>query len=555
MSKVVHVIDVESGNLQSLRNAIEHLGYEVKLVCKPQELIDANPERLIMPGVGNYGHFVNELFSRGFEQPVKDYISSGKPIMGICVGQQALFSGSVESPLSSGLGYLPYTLSRFNNENGKTVPQIGWNSITEDSPLFYGMDPYKRYYFVHSYAMILTPEIEAQLKQDGWSIAKAKYGNEEFVASLTKGNIFSTQFHPEKSGHAGLHVIDCFLQQRKSEPLPSYTELQRQSLQNDYSNNGLTRRIIACLDVRTNDQGDLVVTKGDQYDVREKENGQDVRNLGKPVELAQKYYEQGADEITFLNITSFRDCPLKDTPMLEVLKLAAKTIFVPLTVGGGIKDIIDTDGTKVPAVEVANLYFRSGADKVSIGTDAVYAAEKFYEAEGKCDGTTPIETISKAYGAQAVVISVDPKRVYVDAPTQTKNRCFETAFPDAQGRTWCWYQCTIKGGRETRDLGGWELAQACEKLGAGEVLLNCIDRDGSNAGYDLELIRQVKEAVSIPVIASSGAGKPADFEQGFKETTADACLGAGLFHRGDYTVKDVKDYLLAHGLKVRVDTK
>jgi len=555
MSKVVHVIDVESGNLQSLRNAIEHLGYEVKLVRKPQELIDANPERLIMPGVGNYGHFVNELFSRGFEQPVKDYISSGKPIMGICVGQQALFSGSVESPLSSGLGYLPYTLSRFNNENGKTVPQIGWNSITEDSPLFYGMDPYKRYYFVHSYAMILTPEIEAQLKQDGWSIAKAKYGNEEFVASLTKGNIFSTQFHPEKSGHAGLHVIDCFLQQRKSEPLPSYTELQRQSLQNDYSNNGLTRRIIACLDVRTNDQGDLVVTKGDQYDVREKENGQDVRNLGKPVELAQKYYEQGADEITFLNITSFRDCPLKDTPMLEVLKLAAKTIFVPLTVGGGIKDIIDTDGTKVPAVEVANLYFRSGADKVSIGTDAVYAAEKFYEAEGKCDGTTPIETISKAYGAQAVVISVDPKRVYVDAPTQTKNRCFETAFPDAQGRTWCWYQCTIKGGRETRDLGVWELAQACEKLGAGEVLLNCIDRDGSNAGYDLELIRQVKEAVSIPVIASSGAGKPADFEQGFKETTADACLGAGLFHRGDYTVKDVKDYLLAHGLKVRVDTK
>jgi len=555
MSKVVHVIDVESGNLQSLRNAIEHLGYEVKLVCKPQELIDANPERLIMPGVGNYGHFVNELFSRGFEQPVKDYISSGKPIMGICVGQQALFSGSVESPLSSGLGYLPYTLSRFNNENGKTVPQIGWNSITEDSPLFYGMDPYKRYYFVHSYAMILTPEIEAQLKQDGWSIAKAKYGNEEFVASLTKGNIFSTQFHPEKSGHAGLHVIDCFLQQRKSEPLPSYTELQRQSLQNDYSNNGLTRRIIACLDVRTNDQGDLVVTKGDQYDVREKENGQDVRNLGKPVELAQKYYEQGADEITFLNITSFRDCPLKDTPMLEVLKLAAKTIFVPLTVGGGIKDIIDTDGTKVPAVEVANLYFRSGADKVSIGTDAVYAAEKFYEAEGKCDGTTPIETISKAYGAQAVVISVDPKRVYVDAPTQTKNRCFETAFPDAQGRTWCWYQCTIKGGRETRDLGVWELAQACEKLGAGEVLLNCIDRDGSNAGYDLELIRQVKEAVSIPVIASSGAGKPADFEQGFKETTADACLGAGLFHRGDYTVKDGKDYLLAHGLKVRVDTK
>ena len=446
-------------------------------------------------------------------------------------------------------------MSRFNNDNNKPVPQIGWNSITQDSPLFYGLDPYKRYYFVHSYAMILDSDSEAQLKKDGWAIAKAKYGNEEFVASLTRGNIFSTQFHPEKSGYAGLHVIDCFLKQTINDPLPNYSQNDIENLQNDYSNNGLTRRIIACLDVRTNDQGDLVVTKGDQYDVREKSDGKDVRNLGKPVELAQKYYEQGADEITFLNITSFRDCPLKDTPMLDVLKLAAKTIFVPLTVGGGIKDIIDTDGTKVPALEVASLYFRSGADKVSIGTDAVYAAENFYATGGKCTGTTPIETISKAYGAQAVVISVDPKRVYVDDPVNTKNRCIQTNFPDENGRTWCWYQCTIKGGRETRDLGVWELTQACEKLGAGEILLNCIDRDGSNAGYDLELINHVKEAVSIPVIASSGAGKPADFEQGFKETGADACLGAGLFHRGDYTVRDVKDYLLAHGLKVRVDTK
>lgn len=553
---LVHVIDVESGNLQSLRNAIEHLGYEVQLIKTPQELQEASPERLILPGVGNYGHFVDSLFARGFEEPVKAYIASGKPLMGICVGLQALFSGSEESPESPGLGLLPLTLSRFHNSDmAKPVPQIGWNSVTTDGPHFYGLDPYKRYYFVHSYAMLWDDKASKTMTELGWTVARARYGSEEFVAAVAKDNVFATQFHPEKSGHAGLHVIDCFLKQTRDTTLPQYTSEQIDQLTNDYSNFGLTRRIIACLDVRANDRGDLVVTKGDQYDVRDKGDGSDVRNLGKPVELAQRYYEQGADEVTFLNITSFRDCPLRDTPMLDVLKLAAKTIFVPLTVGGGIKDIVDTDGTTVPALEVASLYFRSGADKVSIGTDAVYAAEQYYARGNRGDGTTPIETISKAYGAQAVVISVDPKRVYVKDPSETHNKCIKTKFPDNEGREWVWYQCTIKGGRESRDLGVWELTRACEALGAGEVLLNCIDRDGSNAGYDLELVNHVKEAVSIPVIASSGAGNPEHFQEGFTMTGADACLGAGLFHREDYTVGQVKQYLLEHGLKVRMDTE
>lgn len=389
------------------------------------------------------------------------------------------------------------------------------------------------------------------LRGNGWKTALTKYGNEKFVAAVQKDNVFATQFHPEKSGEAGLKVIDNFL--KGIHPVTQYTDEQKAILANDYTNFGLTRRIIACLDVRTNDQGDLVVTKGDQYDVREKSEEGNVRNLGKPVELAQRYYKQGADEVTFLNITSFRNCPLKDTPMLDVLRLAAKTVFVPLTVGGGIKDVVDTDGTKIPALEVAGMYFRSGADKVSIGTDAVFAAEKYYANGEKGDGTSPIETISKAYGAQAVVISVDPKRVYVKDPSETKNKCFETIFPSEDGKRWCWYQCTIRGGRETRDLGAWELAHACEALGAGEILLNCIDKDGSNSGYDLELIDHVKSAVSVPVIASSGAGIPAHFEEAFEKTKADACLGAGMFHREEYTVKQVKEYLASKGLKVRLD--
>ncbi|CAI4277592.1 CPI_1c_G0004260.mRNA.1.CDS.1 [Saccharomyces cerevisiae] len=548
---VVHVIDVESGNLQSLTDAIEHLGYEVQLVKSPKDFNISGTSRLILPGVGNYGHFVDNLFNRGFEKPIREYIESGKPIMGICVGLQALFAGSVESPKSTGLNYIDFKLSRFDDSE-KPVPEIGWNSCIPSENLFFGLDPYKRYYFVHSFAAILNSEKKKNLENDGWKIAKAKYGSEEFIAAVNKNNIFATQFHPEKSGKAGLNVIENFLKQQ-SPPIPNYSAEEKELLMNDYSNYGLTRRIIACLDVRTNDQGDLVVTKGDQYDVREKSDGKGVRNLGKPVQLAQKYYQQGADEVTFLNITSFRDCPLKDTPMLEVLKQAAKTVFVPLTVGGGIKDIVDVDGTKIPALEVASLYFRSGADKVSIGTDAVYAAEKYYELGNRGDGTSPIETISKAYGAQAVVISVDPKRVYVNSQADTKNKVFETEYPGPNGEKYCWYQCTIKGGRESRDLGVWELTRACEALGAGEILLNCIDKDGSNSGYDLELIEHVKDAVKIPVIASSGAGVPEHFEEAFLKTRADACLGAGMFHRGEFTVNDVKEYLLEHGLKVRMD--
>ena len=130
----------------------------------------------------------------------------------------------------------------------------------------------------------------------------------------------------------------------------------------------LAKRIIACLDVRANDQNDLVVTKGDQYDVREM--GQ-VRNLGKPVELARRYYQEGADEITFLNITGFRDFPLEDMPMLEVLRQTSRKVFVPLTIGGGIRDFTDANGHRYSALEVAAEYFRSGADKISIGSDAV----------------------------------------------------------------------------------------------------------------------------------------------------------------------------------------
>lgn len=466
--------------------------------------------------------------------------------MGICVGLQAIFEGSVEDPDVVGLGVVKASLDRFD-DSAKAVPHIGWNSANTYGKSMYELRPTSKYYYVHSYKCPYKPgELEAQ----GWTVATGTYGDETFVGAIAKGNIYATQFHPEKSGAAGLRTLKAFLTGEGATTLGQPSEALTTPAESA-SKDSLTRRVIACLDVRTNDQGDLVVTKGDQYDVREKGDDNNVRNLGKPVEMAKKYYEAGADEVTFLNITSFRDCPVADVPMLEILRQTSKTVFVPLTVGGGIRDTVDTDGTKVTALEIATMYFKSGADKVSIGSDAVIAAEEYYSLGKKLFGNTAIEQISRAYGNQAVVVSVDPKRVYVPKPDATRHHLVETKFPGPKGETYCWYACTIKGGRETRDMDVVELGQAVEAMGCGELLLNCIDKDGTNSGFDLELIQQVKNAVKIPVIASSGAGNPAHFEEVFQNTTTDAALGAGMFHRGEYTVKQVKDHLSEKGLLVR----
>ncbi|CUM65718.1 uncharacterized protein PRCAT00003366001 [Priceomyces carsonii] len=586
MCKTVYVIDVESGNLQSLSNALKYIGeYQIQFIHNASEFAqyEQQIEKLLFPGVGNYGHFVKELNKRGLVEPIKRYLENGRSLMGICVGLQAIFARSEESlePEYEGLGLLDIDLTKFNNkdpvfeelEQTKSVPQIGWNSVDRivvdgrsltDNESYYGITLHNKYYFVHSYAAVVDTEAKKEVIQraikQGWNFAFSKYGSETFLAAISFKNFFATQFHPEKSGVAGLKVLKSFLQDDR---LDSVTSSDIQITKGTESTvGGLTRRIIACLDVRSNDHGDLVVTKGDQYNVRESlDSGSEakVRNLGKPVELATKYYKQGADEVTFLNITSFRNSPIKDLPMLEVLRRAAETIFVPLTVGGGIRDMKDpATGEIVPAVKVADLYFRSGADKVSIGSDAVCIAENYYANDKVKTGKTSIETISKTFGVQAVVISVDPKRVYISSPSDTKMETIQITNPSnygPNGEKYCYYQVTSQGGRKVHELGAAELCVACEDLGAGEILLNSIDHDGSNKGFNLELLRQIKKKVSIPVIASSGAGKPDHFKEVFElECGIDAALGAGLFHRGEYSVNDVKRYLQSKAnMDVRLD--
>jgi glutamine amidotransferase/cyclase len=320
--------------------------------------------------------------------------------MGICIGMQVLFESSEESPNVQGLAVLRGRIQRFSDTN-KAVPHMGWNKTTviasDDGQLVNqkGHDV-TDYYFVHSFAHLL--DTYSAIPDFVYSITK--YGDQTFTSAVSCGNIFATQFHPEKSGYAGLAVLKAFLSYtRPSFPSTSVTTLPVVS-------DHLSKRIIACLDVRSNDAGDLVVTKGDQYDVRERSTDGAVRNLGKPIDLACRYFAEGADEITFLNITSFRQCPLGDLPMMEILRKVSETIFVPLTIGGGIREfaVDQPDGKQLrySALEVADAYFRSGADKVSIGSDAVYAAEAFWNHLNRQDLAT-MERVALVHNEPSLV--------------------------------------------------------------------------------------------------------------------------------------------------------
>jgi len=525
---IITVLDYGAGNVRSLINAVEKMGGQVKMVETPQDILKA--EKLIFPGVGNYASMIKILHEKKFVDPLREYLNADRPFLGICVGMQALFEGSEEevTPMES-LGFFKGRVERF--KTNFSVPHIGWNGINikQDSPLLAGVDPDTKFYFVHSYHIVpKDPDV---------ILATTTY-DYEYATAVQKGNVMGTQFHPEKSGRAGMQLLGNFI---NSKGLKAKGPV-------NIPGKGLSKRVIACLDVRSNDNGDLVVTKGDQYDVREEGS---VRNLGKPVSLAGKYYEQGADEITFLNITGFRDFPLEDMPMIKVLEETSKNVFVPLTIGGGIREFTDADGKHYTALDVAARYFRSGADKISIGSDAVYVAEKFIET-GEKTGQSAIEQISLVYGAQAVVISIDPRRVWVNAPEEAlKHHLVKSGETGPNGEAYCWYQCTVRGGRQARDIDAVALAKACEALGAGEILLNCIDKDGTNSGFDLDLINVVRNAVTIPVIASSGAGCEAHFSEVFQKTQAEAALAAGIFHREEVPIQAVKQHLSDQGIEVR----
>lgn len=254
----------------------------------------------------------------------------------------------------------------------------------------------------------------------------------------------------------------------------------------------LAKRIIPCLDVR-----DGKVVKGIHF--------VGIREVGDPVECAVEYDRQGADEICFLDITATHE---GRKTMVDVVRKTAENVFVPLTVGGGIR-----------SVEDFREILRAGADKVAVNSAAV-------------DHPHLIRQAAEVFGSQCVVAAIDAKR-------------------DETGA----FHVVVHGGRKDTGLDAVWWAKECERLGAGEILLTSMDADGAKEGFDLELLRAVCGAVSIPVIASGGCGKIEHFSQVFEETGADAALAASLFHYKELTVDEVKAHLEEHKIPVRRQNK
>ncbi|MEY3201906.1 MAG: imidazoleglycerol phosphate synthase, cyclase subunit [Pseudomonadota bacterium] len=255
----------------------------------------------------------------------------------------------------------------------------------------------------------------------------------------------------------------------------------------------LAKRIIPCLDVSAGR-----VVKGINF--------VGLRDAGDPIEIARRYDEQGADELTFLDITASSD---ERDIILHVVEKVAEQVFIPLTVGGGIR-----------AVDDVRRLLNAGADKVSMNTAAVNHPELVFEASSKV-------------GSQCIVVAIDAKKV---SPPEGPDR----------------WEVFTHGGRRATGLEVVNWAQKVASLGAGEILLTSMDRDGTKNGFDLALTRAVADAVSVPVIASGGVGNLQHLAEGVSSGHADAVLAASIFHYGEYTVRQAKEYMRAQGIEVRL---
>jgi cyclase len=254
----------------------------------------------------------------------------------------------------------------------------------------------------------------------------------------------------------------------------------------------LAKRIIPCLDV---DKGRVV--KGVQF--------VDIRDAGDPVEIARRYNEQGADEITFLDITASHEA--RDTTLLTVERMAGE-VFIPLTVGGGVRELQD----------IRNL-LNAGADKVAINSAAIHNPEFVAEAAQK-------------FGSQCIVVAIDAKQVHHgDDPR---------------------WEIFTHGGRKPTGINAIEWAKKMTAYGAGEILLTSMDRDGTKNGFDLDLTSRISDSVPVPVIASGGVGELQHLVDGIIEGKADAVLAASIFHFGEHTVPEAKQYMAERGIDIRL---
>lgn len=270
----------------------------------------------------------------------------------------------------------------------------------------------------------------------------------------------------------------------------------------------LAKRIIPCLDV-TYDSNIATVVKGIEF-VK-------LRQAGDPVEMAKRYNEEGADELVFLDITASHE---GRRTMIDVIERTANEVFIPMTVGGGIA-----------ALEDIRSILRAGADKITVNTAAVKNPD--FVKQG-----------AEIFGSQCIVVAIDCRR----------NRSLEAdkTILELEDGTRAWYEVVIYGGRKPVGMDAVQWAKRVEELGAGEILLTSMDRDGTKDGYDIPITKAISEAVRIPIIASGGAGNIEHMYGAFKYGKADACLAASIFHFQQYSIPETKRYLQSKGIAMRI---
>jgi cyclase len=507
----VALIDYRAGNLTSVRKALAAAGAEVFTPEAPGEI--AGADGLIVPGVGHFE--ATAVLDAPWREAILAHARAGRPLLGICLGLQFLFEGSTEAPSLPGLGLLPGRCARLGPDWDSAVrlsdeawadfkvPHVGWNAVnpTRASAILAGVAPGSQAYFTHSYAAPLGPA----------TAGSTTTGPNRFASVVERDAIFGLQFHPEKSGDAGLQMLKNFCRRIRGESFPAgrvrgdssrdagHPAMVAAGAPDGSSAAGTahhaSKRIIACLDVR-----DGQVVKGVKFE--------GLRSAGDPAELAARYNVEGIDEVVILDVTATLETR---RALADTIRQVARTLFIPLAVGGGIR----TEADAAAVVE-------AGADKVSLNSAALKDPDL-------------ISRLAVRYGSQAVVVAIDAKR----GPT--------TAGLDG-------FAVYARSGTSDAGRDAVEWAREAADRGAGEILLTSMDRDGTRSGFDCEMTAAVSRAVSIPVIASGGAGTLDHFVDVFTRGRADAALAASIFHFSEHGVADLKAYLAANGIPMRLQT-
>ena len=483
----VALIDYRAGNLTSVRKALHAVGAEVFTPDAPAGI--ASADGIIVPGVGHFE--ATAVLDEAWRDAIRRCVEAGKPLLGICLGLQWLFDGSTEAPGLRGLGVLAGTCRRLgpdwdpigrapaSSSDAVKVPHVGWNAVTpvRASAILANVEPDSQAYFTHSYA---APIGDA-------TAATTTSGPDTFASVVERDHIFGVQFHPEKSSETGLAILRNFVARVAHRPAaqsPGRPAVQPPSAPTPPC---ASKRIIACLDVR-----DGSVVKGVKFE--------GLQRAGDPAELAARYNVEGIDEVVILDVTATLE---SRRALARTISDVARRLFLPLTVGGGIR-------TEDDAAAVVD----AGADKVSLNTAALSDPDL-------------ITRLAVRYGSQAVIVAIDAKRQDDGFAVYSRS-----------------------GSRDAR-RGAVEWAQEAAGRGAGEILLTSIDRDGTRSGFDCELTAAVSRGVSIPVIASGGAGTFEHFVDVFSEGRADAALAASIFHFAEHGVSALKAHLSAAGIPMR----